>query len=207
MTTKETNKRKCRVCGCTEDNCQHCIEKTGEPCHWVEDDLCSACVDINNAETIIENIPQELSEAEKTHISELENRLTSNNNNMNFFQLLAQASAQKTDLTIRIMQKETKLTINIMPGARSSFKPILITGTPQELDNEFFNVILPELNEIKGLVSNIDEVKKDIKKQLDEKSEAATKISQKKSEKKTIKKTAAKPEKKIEKEEEPNMFA
>lgn len=21
----------------------HCIERTGEPCHWVEPDLCSAC--------------------------------------------------------------------------------------------------------------------------------------------------------------------
>lgn len=35
--------RKCRICGCTDDDCQQCIEKTGEPCSWVEDDLCSAC--------------------------------------------------------------------------------------------------------------------------------------------------------------------
>ena len=34
--------RKCRVCGCTDDKA--CLdEKTGEPCHWVEDDLCSNC--------------------------------------------------------------------------------------------------------------------------------------------------------------------
>lgn len=36
--------RRCRVCGCTDHNCQQCIEKTGSPCYWVEDDLCSACV-------------------------------------------------------------------------------------------------------------------------------------------------------------------
>lgn len=36
--------RRCRVCGCTDDDCRQCIEKTGEPCHWVEKDLCSACV-------------------------------------------------------------------------------------------------------------------------------------------------------------------
>ncbi len=36
--------RRCRVCGCTEDDCSQCIEKTGEPCHWVDADLCSACV-------------------------------------------------------------------------------------------------------------------------------------------------------------------
>ena len=36
--------RRCRVCGCTDDDCRQCIAKTGVPCHWVEDDLCSACV-------------------------------------------------------------------------------------------------------------------------------------------------------------------
>ena len=34
--------RKCRVCGCTHFT--PCIDKrTGEPCHWVEKNLCSAC--------------------------------------------------------------------------------------------------------------------------------------------------------------------
>lgn len=42
---EETKERKCRVCGCTEENCSQCIEKTGGPCHWVEEDLCSACVE------------------------------------------------------------------------------------------------------------------------------------------------------------------
>jgi chromosome partitioning protein len=36
-------KRKCRVCGCTEGDCRQCVERTGMPCHWVEEDLCSAC--------------------------------------------------------------------------------------------------------------------------------------------------------------------
>lgn len=35
--------RTCRQCGCTDDDCTDCIEKTGEPCHWVKYDLCSAC--------------------------------------------------------------------------------------------------------------------------------------------------------------------
>lgn len=34
----------CRVCGCTDDDCSQCVEKTGAPCSWVEPDLCSACV-------------------------------------------------------------------------------------------------------------------------------------------------------------------
>lgn len=35
--------RSCRICGCTDDDCSQCVEKTGMPCSWVEDDLCSAC--------------------------------------------------------------------------------------------------------------------------------------------------------------------
>jgi ParB/RepB/Spo0J family partition protein len=42
--------RKCRVCGCTDDDCSQCVEKTGEPCHWVEEDLCSACADEGGGE-------------------------------------------------------------------------------------------------------------------------------------------------------------
>ena len=37
--------RRCRMCGCTDDDCRQCIEKTGYPCTWVEEDLCSACAD------------------------------------------------------------------------------------------------------------------------------------------------------------------
>jgi hypothetical protein len=44
---EELAKRTCRVCGCTEDNCQGCIERTGAPCTWVEPDLCSACSPID----------------------------------------------------------------------------------------------------------------------------------------------------------------
>lgn len=44
MKNKNLNgERKCKVCGCTEDDCRQCIEKTGSPCVWVEADLCSAC--------------------------------------------------------------------------------------------------------------------------------------------------------------------
>ena len=39
----ETEPQKCRVCGCTDDDCSGCIERTGQPCYWAEPDLCSAC--------------------------------------------------------------------------------------------------------------------------------------------------------------------
>ncbi len=42
--TVARSQRVCRRCGCTDADCSGCIERTGAPCHWVADDLCSACV-------------------------------------------------------------------------------------------------------------------------------------------------------------------
>jgi hypothetical protein len=41
--------RFCRVCHCTELDCSGCIERTDEPCYWVEADLCSACASLTPA--------------------------------------------------------------------------------------------------------------------------------------------------------------
>jgi hypothetical protein len=42
---KATNEvRRCRICGCTDEDCSGCIERSGQACHWVAADLCSACV-------------------------------------------------------------------------------------------------------------------------------------------------------------------
>ena len=42
----------CRICECTDADCMiaGCIERTGAPCHWVEVDLCSACVGYTRAQ-------------------------------------------------------------------------------------------------------------------------------------------------------------
>jgi len=47
--------RTCRICGCTDDDCRQCIEASGEPCHWVEADLCSRCVQKNKRLVLIES--------------------------------------------------------------------------------------------------------------------------------------------------------
>ena len=38
----------CRICGCTDDDCEECIKDTGRPCYWVKEipPLCSACVTV-----------------------------------------------------------------------------------------------------------------------------------------------------------------
>ena len=50
---EETDVRRCRVCGCTDNDCSGCIERTGEPCHWVARDLCSACAETRTVEAEI----------------------------------------------------------------------------------------------------------------------------------------------------------
>lgn len=40
-----TTEMRCRVCGCTNDDCSQCIARHGEPCTWVAPGLCSACAD------------------------------------------------------------------------------------------------------------------------------------------------------------------
>jgi hypothetical protein len=36
----------CRVCGCTEADCEGCVKRTGGPCSWTsgKKDLCTACL-------------------------------------------------------------------------------------------------------------------------------------------------------------------
>jgi hypothetical protein len=43
--------RRCRSCGCTEDDCSSCVEATGYPCSWVagEEDLCTRCANETHA--------------------------------------------------------------------------------------------------------------------------------------------------------------
>ena len=40
--------RACRECGCWQYDA--CLHEDGEPCRWVEADLCSACVDGSGVE-------------------------------------------------------------------------------------------------------------------------------------------------------------
>ena len=44
---EKAEKRRCVVCGCTEDNCRQCIERTGVACSWdplfKRHAVCTAC--------------------------------------------------------------------------------------------------------------------------------------------------------------------
>lgn len=42
LPSASTDDRQCRVCGCAEDH--PCMTEDG-PCFWLEQDLCSGCID------------------------------------------------------------------------------------------------------------------------------------------------------------------
>jgi len=48
----EAGAQRCRVCGCTDEDCSDCVEATGTPCHWIpelaNDDgpICSRCAPV-----------------------------------------------------------------------------------------------------------------------------------------------------------------
>ena len=88
-----TAKRTCRVCGCTDDDCRQCVEKTGSPCYWVDEDLCSACVDQEKPSIMLGNseVPVDLTDKEFNQLKNLmDNKSSSsqNNNAMSQHQLL-----------------------------------------------------------------------------------------------------------------------
>ena len=105
---------------------------------------------------------------------------------MDFFKQLA--AIGDIDLSIRIMQKGDKLTINVMPGSNASvLKPILVTGTADELDSEFFPTVFPAVQHLTGLATNFNEVKKDIESKIAEKAKPKEdKPASKKEEKKVV---------------------
>lgn len=81
---------------------------------------------------------------------------------MRFFRDLFETFKGDVDLSMRIMSKDGTLTVQITSGVTNDqVKPIEITGTPPEFDEEFFAKIVPGVKEVQGLVSNIEQVKQE----------------------------------------------
>lgn len=187
--------RRCRVCGCTQYDCRQCIEKTGSACHWVEQDLCSACVPEKPVE-VIDN---------RSSAEQVINSTNENNTSMSFFQQLVVAVPKGLDATIRILEKDGQLTVGLFPSVKSKMKPVNMVGTAAELDEGFFKAIVPEIKEISGILTNVEQVKKEpsaVKKEEKKtSSSSSTKSGQKKkapakkkaTKKPVIKKSAPKP--------------
>lgn len=63
---------------------------------------------------------------------------------MSFFQKIYEL-ADGADLAINIKRKNDKLTISVLPSNAKNVTPVIITGTPGELDNGFLNTVTQQL--------------------------------------------------------------
>lgn len=115
---------------------------------------------------------------------------------MNFFQQISTLEVES--LEIKIVNKQNTLSVSILPKSNSktmeTLKPIVITGAPEELDKEFFNIVSSPIEKTVSLISNIEEYEKSLE---DVKAVKAEKEEKKKAESK--KKETAKAEKSTDK--------
>ena len=117
---------------------------------------------------------------------------------MNFFQQISTLGVES--LEIKIVNKKNTLSVSILPKSNSktmeTLKPIVITGAPEELDKEFFNIVSSPIEKTVSLISNIEEYEKSLEAVKAEKEEKK-KEEKKKAESK--KKETAKTEKSTDK--------
>lgn len=115
---------------------------------------------------------------------------------MNFFQQISTLGVES--LEIKIVNKQNTLSVSILPKSNSktmeTLKPIVITGAPEELDKEFFNIVSSPIEKTVSIISNIEEYEKSLE---DVKAVKAEKEEKKKAESK--KKETAKAEKSTDK--------
>lgn len=195
--------QKCRVCGCTQNDCRQCIEKTGSPCYWVEDDLCSACVEetgavqsstlpagSNQTGNEVERVEEKTNTGSSTPdpYQEHVNKVLSQPKfvETKFFEQLHLAG-QGADLTIRLKEKNGVYTVMVLPEVanKAAIKPIVLTGTPQEIDAGFFHQVGHTLRESCLKVMGLEEHKKSVdalaskkdEKQPDKKEDSSSKKS------------------------------
>lgn len=63
---------------------------------------------------------------------------------MSFFQKLYEL-ADGADLAINIKRKNEKLTVSVLPSNARNVTPVIITGTPEDLDNGFLDTVTRQL--------------------------------------------------------------
>ena len=103
---------------------------------------------------------------------------------MNFFQTLDQ-SFPDADLNIRIKAKSGSMSVSVLPVSKTEndIEPIILTGTPEDLDAQFFELVSAPVEETKAALVNLEEHKKSIEEAKEEKKPEPK--QEKKSDKKT----------------------
>ena len=127
---------------------------------------------------------------------------------MNFFQQISTLGVES--LEIKIVNKKNTLSVSILPKSNSktmeTLKPIVITGAPEELDKEFFNIVSSPVEKTASLISNIEEYEKSLEAIEAKKEEKKKEESKKKETTKTEKSTDKVVEKPKEKPAPPSPY-
>ena len=120
---------------------------------------------------------------------------------MNFFQQISTLGVES--LEIKIVNKNNTLSISVLPKSNSktmeTLKPIVITGVPEELDKEFFNIVSSPIEKTVSLISNIEEYEKSleaVKAEKEEKKKVEAKKKEATKTEKSIDKVVEKPKEK-----------
>jgi len=74
---------------------------------------------------------------------------------MNFFSNLSKLMGDEYSLEMSIALKKEKLSVSVIPktnALKKDFQPVLITGTPDELDGQFISAIAEPVKELNSLV-------------------------------------------------------
>ena len=104
---------------------------------------------------------------------------------MEFFKKIAQLGT--ANIEIKIVEKNGTLSVSFITksmakdNALGLIKPIVVSGIPEELDAEFFNVISKPVEKAVGVISNIESFEKSVEEAEKKNAEAKEKAKNKKS--------------------------
>ena len=88
-----------------------------------------------------------------------------------FFETIYRMLAEGTELGIHIRRVENRLCVAVMPqreklkdGAAQSIVPLVVSGTPEELDTEFLAQIARPMEKVQGILMNLEAFEKQAEK-------------------------------------------
>ena len=88
-----------------------------------------------------------------------------------FFETIYRMLAEGTELDIHIRRVENRLCVAVMPkreklkeGAVQSIVPLIVNGTPEELDTEFLARIARPIEKVQGILMNLETFEKQAEK-------------------------------------------
>lgn len=122
---------------------------------------------------------------------------------MEFFKPLVEVAGKFESLTIKITPVGDKLTVLVLPGVNNKelnekLIPVTMTGTAQELDDEFLVHIKQAIAAVTGVTTNLEQFEKKVEeagKELEEEAKDSKPAKSNKKEKPAAKKPA--PKKKV----------